>query len=188
MHDRLQWYGLLFCTSPGRCVQCRALADCANGYLACSSNACVCRQKRSANILRNPGFDGNASMWTINGGAYDGNTDADNCPASGSANLSAFGHSMNQCVPASAGVAYQFGFRFIGSSSQCDFAFYSDTSCSTFLDGSDIIIVNSNGSWVSGFDAKTSPAGTQSISVHCATATGTGRYDQFYLAATSGGF
>ena len=55
-----------YCTSPGRCVQCRALADCANGYLACSSNACVCKQKRSANILRNPGFDGNASMWTIN--------------------------------------------------------------------------------------------------------------------------
>ena len=74
--------------APDRCVQCRALADCANGYLACSSNACVCKQKRSANILRNPGFDGNASMWTINGGSYDANTDADNCPASGSVNRS----------------------------------------------------------------------------------------------------
>jgi hypothetical protein len=128
-------------------------------------------------------------MWTINGGAYEGNNDADNCPASGSVNLSAFGHSMNQCVPASGGVAYQFGFRFQGSTSQCDFAFYSDTSCATYLGGgTDIVLVDSNGSWVSGFQAQTSPAGTQSVSVHCATAAGTGRYDQFYLAATSGGF
>ena len=96
---------------------------------------------------------------------------------------------MNQCVPASAGVDYQFGFRFIGSTSQCDFAFSSDSTCSTYVGGgTDIVLATSNGSWVSGFQVQTSPTGTQYVSVHCATAAGTGRYDQFYLATTSGGF
>jgi hypothetical protein len=175
-------------------VQCRALADCANGYLTCTNNTCACRQKRSANILRNPGLDGSASMWTTSG-PYDGNDDADNCPASGSIHLSTFGHSLSQCVAATAGTTYQFGFRFKGDgtggagTSQCDFAFYNNSSCSTYVGGgTDIILVNSNGTWVSGVQTQTAPTGTGGISVHCATAAGTGYYDQFYLTVGGGGF
>lgn len=132
-------------------------------------------------------------MWTTNG-SYDNANDGDNCPGSGSIHLAVFGHYLNQCFPTGVG-SYTFGYRFKGDGaggaggSQCDFSFYSDTNCNTYLGGgTDLILVTSNGTWVSGVQTQSAPTGTQAVYVHCATATGTGYYDQFYLRTTSGGF
>jgi hypothetical protein len=94
--------------SSSSCPLAIAQADSGGGQCLCAS---------SANVLHEPGFDGDVSAWEQNGGAYFSPTDATMCAGSGSLQVMVdpTGGSqtvMNaQCVPVSAGKTYDFGAR-----------------------------------------------------------------------------
>ncbi len=76
---------------------------------------CLCAS--AANLLPQPGFDGDVTGWEQNGGAYYGPTDATVCAQSGSLQVmvdpTGIGQTVmnNMCVPVTAGQKYDFGAR-----------------------------------------------------------------------------
>jgi hypothetical protein len=83
---------------------CSSAIECATGVCGglCCAAGCTCTQADPTNILKNPGFDKDASGWTIDVGTLSRSVyDFDECPYSGSlimtlpANISA---TLSQCV------------------------------------------------------------------------------------------
>ena len=181
--------GTPYCVNRS-CAQCRALADCANGYLACSNNACVCRQKSSSNLLTNGGLDGAAGWMFSAPAAYAPTVDADNCPGSGSVASGALAYFLSPCVSASPNTGYTFGLRVRGQLI-CWLDYYAGSTCAgTDTGGSDTFILGTDGgtTWegVTGFG--TTAADTRGIRIHCSNPLGGGHFDQFYLNTGSGSF
>jgi len=173
-----------------KCVECSSNATCnAKSYYACSNNLCVCRKPNSAtNILKdlNPGFDGSANPWILDGASYDAN-DADGCPKSGSISLKSTGSGASPlfgyCLKTgfTAGRDYDFGYRFKGTGDgRCRVLGYGDTGCNYVLGTELELGVTSNGTWASGSGHGTLISGVLSVYIDC-TGGADGSYDQLFL-------
>lgn len=155
------------------------------------SGTCKCRVKSSWNDLINPGFDGNASGWTLGSGAsYNAANDIRGCQGSGAIYLTSL-TSFNQCLDTTPGVDHYFGYRFkpaAGTSSYfstCSVQFYSaGTACDSanYISGTSINGTDSGSGWASVEGSMEAPIGTRFVRFNCSSAAATGYYDDMYLA------
>lgn len=180
----------------GQCKQCAAKADCtAKSYYDCGgTNSCICRPKSFGNLLVNPGFDTDLSGWFVNDNmtAKSWNSlDVEGCPGSGSLRVSGGEGDIEQCVPASGGVAYNIGFQFkqaLGEQFRCFVTFYAGTMCAsgdligdtTTLDSS-----STGANWIPYATVVTAPSGAASMQILCGSG-GTANMDDFYINASGG--
>jgi hypothetical protein len=186
----------------GNCVQCLAGADCTISGQACTTNhTCVCRPPSAGNLLQNPGFEQSPGIanWSPTMGATWSSDDADGCPGSGSAvvayDIPFFG-SFSQCVVATPGTRYFFGYKYKQTQSQsvlCDLWFFAGPTCSgNILVGGDLVLGGAESpitSWTRNSGSITAPAGTGSAAAHCQNqGGGSGNIDQVYMNATSNSY
>jgi hypothetical protein len=186
----------------GNCVQCLAGGDCTISGQACTTNhTCVCRPPSAGNLLQNPGFEQSPGVanWSPTTGATWSSADADGCPGSGSVKVAytgGFFGMVSQCVAATAGTRYFFGYDYNQDSALgvvCHLYFYAGPTCSgsglvngaLTLAGAESVITT----WVRNSGSITAPTGTGSAGVYCQEqGAGSGNIDQVYLNATSNSY
>ena len=145
-------------------------------------------------MLVNPGFDGSASGWTLNGTAsFTTTEDVDDCSGSGSVELDDLFDTFNQCVPASPGQTYFFGYRFMPLDSGfeislpfCSISFVpAGASCGP-AGGGGSATATTDGDWVLASSSVISPPNTAQIFFNCSTAgAASGYFDQLYLSTVN---
>ena len=188
------------CQSSGSCgggSKASITTSCGNNKYCDGNGSCKCRTQSSWNLLNNPGFDGSASSWSLNGGATYITADVDSCSGSGSVALQALAANVTQCVSAKPSTTYYFGYRFkaLGGSSSAGTAtgFISflpagsncDSSLST-NSGSANQSYNTN-NWIQASGSVTSDSDTAQIVFHMTAPASNGSYDQVYLSTSSPG-
>jgi hypothetical protein len=137
--------------------------------------------------------------WSPTTGATWDSDDSDGCPGSGSAEVAYqvpnFG-SFDQCIAATAGTRYNFGFRYKQTQSQsvaCDLWFFAGPTCSdNILVGGDLLLAGAESavtSWLKLSGSITAPAGTGSANVHCQNqGGGSGNIDQIHVSTTNNSY
>jgi hypothetical protein len=123
-------------------------------------------------------------------------TDVDDCSGSGSVELDDLFDTFRQCVPASPGQTYFFGYRFNGGAIPtgvplCTITFLAaGASCGVSGLGSASALVSSdNDDWVLASGSASSPPNTAQIAFNCSTAGAvSGFFDQLYLSTVNLGF
>jgi len=190
------------CQSNGSCGgsgKAPNTTSCGNNKFCDGNGSCKCRTPSSWNLLQNPGFDGSASGWTLNGGAsYQANVDVDSCSGSGSVSLQALGATVTRCMGAKENQTYYFGYRFKaagGASSSgtayCYIAFLpAGNTCSiseSIGSGGDAPQNYNNDNWIQGSGSATSPPNTTHLLFTCSCPASQGYHDQFYLSTSSPG-
>jgi hypothetical protein len=133
---------------------------------------------------------------------WDGTSDADSCPKSGSARLSYYGFAfgqLSQCLNLGAG-AYRFGYRFkqqalgYDDGVYCEVDAYSGTGCDTTKSPLSSMMYRSgpaSTNWMSPSLSTTfvAPSGTGSLYVLCGLNGLTDSWiDQVYLSTNSGSY
>jgi hypothetical protein len=161
------------------------------------SGTCKCRAKSSWNKLTNPGFDGGATGWTLNGTASYKTTDVDGCSGSGSVNVNSLGATFHQCLPASPNQIYYFGYRFKASggpsssgTATCDISFLpTGTTCETGVASSGEVALGTynNDNWILASAIITSDPDAAHVVFNCSGPAASGNYDQLYLSTSSPG-
>jgi hypothetical protein len=156
------------------------------------AGACKCKVKSSWNLLTNPGFDGNADDWVLNGTAsYNNGNDVNACQGSGSVNVNSLSATFRQCISATAGQNYWFGYRFKGSGSSgtatCSVAFLGGSCNANSLDGIALYGSISGATWIQIADTMKAPTGTTHLEFNCSAAAATGYYDQLFVSKSSQG-
>src|SRR6185503_5401165 len=100
------------CTRNGEC----ASGSC--GGRCCEAGApCKCSQPNPANLLRNAGFDRDASEWTVTLAEWN-RADTEGCPFSGSLSVpdvQSLENGIAQCVSVTGNRPYNFGGWFRGT-------------------------------------------------------------------------
>jgi len=81
--------------------------------LRSSTNICVCRRPSAGNLLKNPGFDGSMSGWTVYFATLA--ADSEGCSGSNSVYVDNSEADPEQCVPLTGGTAYYLGGKFKGA-------------------------------------------------------------------------
>jgi len=189
------------CQSNGSCgggSKASISLSCGNNKFCDGNGACKCRTQSSWNLLTNPGFDSNASPWTLKGGAtYVPSVDVDSCSGSGSVSLQVLGAVVTRCIEVKANQTYYFGYRFKaagGPSSSgtayCYIAFLpagNTCSISESVGGADAAQNYNNDNWIQGSASATSDANTTHVLFTCSSPASSGYHDQFYLSTSSPG-
>jgi hypothetical protein len=120
------------CTRSGEC----ASGNC-SGRCCAASMPCTCTQPNPMNVLKNAGFDIDASGWDVTQAKWT-SVDAEGCPFSGSLSIpdnQSLLNGLAQCVPVAGNRTYRFGALFKGT--------VSSFSCSAvFRDASDCVAGN----------------------------------------------
>jgi hypothetical protein len=162
----------------------------------------VCRPPSADNKLQNPGFEQPSALanWIASPGASWSSDDADACTGSGSTAVMVtmpqfdFGN-IAQCVPATAGTRYFFGFKYKQQNADgvvCYLWFYAGSTCSgnILVDGSLTLQGTSVPVtfWQLTYDMITAPPTTGSAKVFCQTSNGTGAFDQIYVNPISNSY
>jgi hypothetical protein len=128
---------------------------------------------------------------------YEAGTDYDSCVGSGSIKLGSTSQSFHQCIDATAGQDYAFGFAFKGTAvrdqGQCRLSFSSSSTCATTLAAgveTMTAMAENTTTWLPANGLATAPAGTIKALFTCASPFGLGYYDRMYLRLQSspGGF
>lgn len=133
----------------------------------------MCRVANSANVIKDGNFDTTSALsnWTRNSTTWV-NSDADQCPLSGSVTIVGF---ISRCfqvptVPAG-GKQYSLGVRFKATDSGqgCLGMFYQDSNCMQSAGTADFLNMSAGGSdtWSSSLATSDAPEGTSSILVQC---------------------
>ena len=169
--------------------------SCGSNKYCDGQGACKCRTQSPSNILKNPGFNGAATDWTLQGTARYASEDVDACTGSGSVELVMLGDTFSQCLPASPNTTYYLAYRFRasgGSSSSgaanCYVSFLpADNTCSVNdgTAGFQSLQEFNNDNWISGSASGSSDSNTTHALVVCTALAALGYYDQLYLSATS---
>jgi hypothetical protein len=164
--------------------------ECLNGVCGgrCCAAGCSCTQPNSTNLLKNPGFDVDASGWTIDSGSLIRTSgDAEGCPYSGSL-FAVAGPSFtqfSQCVPnVHLDGVFTFGIRMMDASAICGVRFYVGSNC----DGDEVVDDELHGPMtVSFWQSPTPEAGDPNVPVSGANSVlffcdGTGTFDMAYVS------
>lgn len=188
------------CQSNGSCgggSKASITTSCGNNKYCDGNGGCKCRTQSTWNLLTNPGFDGSASSWKLNGGASYVTADVDSCSGSGSIALLQLGANITQCVPAKANQTYYFGYRFKDSggasaagTATADISFLpAGNTCgiSESTGGSTAAQSYNNNNWIQGSGSATSGSNTTHILFHISSPASNGYYDQVYLSTSSPG-
>jgi hypothetical protein len=191
---------------------CSAGGECSSGVCGgrcCNQGAsCNCLQPTSANLLTNPGFDTNLAGWTmdpgpggfnwLSGTTQDANgihADADDCPFSGAAYVSAPTDTTNQrisqCVAILPQTNYNFGVRIHsvgGAFSNCGVDVYPGAQC-TGTPANVVTVQWINVDWSPSLDQSFNSGTTGSTArvwcyVDATNFQGAFFFDQIYLAQT----
>jgi hypothetical protein len=164
------------------------------GHYCDGEGGCGCRTPSPGNLLENPGFDGSASDWTLQGAVtYVADEDADGCEGSGSVLVDSLYEMPIQCLSGEELTEYHYGFRFRSSSAAgyggtaiCNIFFFDTDDCEgTYIGSGNAVAEYTTNNWVSGQVVVDSPEDTQSIRVNCVAAAAAGYYDQLYLSLDS---
>jgi hypothetical protein len=149
-------------------VQCVGNTDCPAPTPICDtvSHACRCRAPSPGNLLKNPGFDGSFSGWTIFTAVL--TADSDLCPASNSGFIDNSENDPQQCISLAPGT-YFWGGRFNGGPNESGnfmrIHFSSLPNCADLLGTHDLRIPGGLSTWISLSESFTAPPGTTSASV-----------------------
>jgi hypothetical protein len=147
--------------------------------------------------MRNPGLDGSASQWTLNGGAAYKQDDHENCLGSGSVLLLQLTDTFEQCITSLPSAAtFYFGFRYKAyanvETGSCSLTYYADTTCTNRTANLEDSVLaagsTSTETWVNGSNQADKPSDAKSIKISCSTAWGRGYFDKFYLRTSVGSF
>ena len=111
--------------------------------------------------------------------------DAEGCPKSGSLLVNGGEDAVEQCVPASANIAYNIGFKYkqaAADSFRCIYTFYDDSSCSqdSVGDSTNAGSTSTGTSWISYATTVLAPAGALGLDIVCGSS-GTANLDEFYI-------
>jgi len=171
---------------------------CGSGGFCDGSGNCKCKTKSDANLLTNPGFDGNTNGWNKSSPPLYSTNDVDNCTGSGSVVIAGIdgkitngSPNLDQCANLkTAGRAnYVFGFLFKGapggSDGYCAITFYTGPGCtgdSSTPDVNTAFAESDGNSWQPGGINLNTNTDTASIDVFCSGANGSGYYDRLYLS------
>jgi hypothetical protein len=181
------------CNGGGTCAP--SSSQCQFG---CRGNACSpCRQKRSVNLLVNPGFDGSAAGWSLNGTNTFSSEDVDGCNGSGSVLVTNIQNAFSQCLNvavSTGGVTLLYGFRFRGQLprdiANCNLQVYADPNCTgdVVASGGVESAPQAGGVWARVTESLFVTSNAASAQLNCSGFAGFGNYDQFYLSLTTADF
>lgn len=151
----------------GTCVQCLTDQHCSAPTPSCdpTSHTCVCRKPSSGNLLKNPGFDGSLSGWTVYTATLA--ADSEGCSGSNSGYVDNDEADPEQCVPLTGGAAYYFGGKFKGGYAGNFFRlrFFTGANCAGTGDNTlDLDLVGST-DWAPLWMDLVAPSGTTSVRV-----------------------
>jgi|GEM_PF-1337366 len=174
----------------GACVQCTADPHCSGTRPSCdpTTHSCVCRRKSAANVLTNPGFDGDWSGWTTYTAILE--TDAEGCPESNSVYTENSENDPWQCFPLSGDTDYAIGGKFKGNLSYANnwirVRYFTGPNCTGTGDTTWDFYLGYTADWASQGSGFHAPAGTASARIGIY---GMGQYtDQLYVNASSSQF
>lgn len=148
-------------------MQCVSDQHCQGSTPSCdaSTNTCVCRRPSVGNLLKNPGFDGSFSGWTVYSATLA--ADSENCSGSNSVYVDNSEADPEQCVPLTGGTAYYFGGKFKGgyAGNFVRLRFFTGDNCTSTGDNTlDLNLVGST-DWAPLWMDLVAPSGTKSVLV-----------------------
>jgi hypothetical protein len=147
-------------------------------------------------LLVNPGFDGSAAGWSLNGTNTFSSEDVDGCNGSGSVLVTNIQNAFSQClnVTVSSGSVINYGFRFRGQLprdiASCNLQVYADPNCTgDVVTGSGVESApQEGGGWARVTEFLVATSNIASAQLNCSGFLGFGNYDQFYLSLTTADF
>ncbi len=170
--------------SAGQCVQCTSSSQCGTGG-TCNGGQCVCRATSASNLLVSPDFTTSSQLanWNAASGVTWSTDDADGCPGSGSALVSASSGVISQCIPASPGSTYYMSVRSRSSDTNATPSCYYDfrtPGCAETIFGGVRFAGPVSTTWTNPSPAHdVAPSGAGALQLTCTAQGGSVLFDQF---------